>query len=100
MVEPRRPLIQHDRCPYGKGESGGRHTHKENVCEDYSTTCQGAQTVKNLPAMQETRLPSLDHEDTPEKGMATHSRILAWRIPWTEEPDGLQSVGLQRVRHD
>ena len=89
MVEPSRPLIQHDRCPYGKGESGGRHTHKENVCEDYSTTCQGAQTVKNLPAMQETRLPSLDHEDTPEKGMATHSRILAWRIPWTEEPDGL-----------
>ena len=59
-----------------------------------------AQTVKNLPAMQETWVQSLGGEDTLEKGMATHSRILAWTIPWTEEPGGLQSVGLQRIRHD
>ena len=57
-----------------------------------------AQMGKNLPAMQETL--SLSLEDSPEKGMATHSSILAWRIPWTEEPRGLQSIGLQRVRHD
>mgnify|MGYP007134204067 CR=1 FL=1 len=54
-----------------------------------------AQVGKNLPAMQETRVPSLGREDPLEKGMATHSSILAWRIPWTEEPGGLQSMGLQ-----
>ena len=54
-----------------------------------------AQTVKNLPAMQETRVQSLDQEDPLEKGMANHSSILAWRIPWTEEPGGLQSMGSQ-----
>ena len=59
-----------------------------------------AQIVKNLPAMQETRVPSLGLEDALEKGMATHSSILACRIPWTEEPGGLQSMGLQRVEHD
>ena len=59
-----------------------------------------AQMVKNLPAMQETWVRSLDWEDPMEKGMATQSSILAWGIPWTEEPDGLQSMGLQRVRHD
>ena len=56
-----------------------------------------AQTVENLPAMQETWLRSLVWEDPLEKGMASHSSILAWRIPWTEEPGGLQSMGLQRV---
>ena len=56
--------------------------------------------VKNLPAMQETQVPSLGQEDPLEKGMATDSSILAWRIPWTEEPGGLQSMGLQRVTHD
>ena len=60
---------------------------------------QVAQMVKNLPAMQEVRAQSLAWEDPLEKGMATHSTILAWRIPWTEEPCGLQSVGSQRVRH-
>ena len=55
--------------------------------------------VKNLPAMQETWVQSLGQEDPLEKGMAAHSSILAWRIPWTEEPAGLQSMGLQRVRH-
>jgi len=59
-----------------------------------------AQTVKNLPAMLETQVWSLDWEDPLENGMATHSSILAWRIPWTEEPGGLQSMGSQRVRHD
>ena len=56
--------------------------------------------VKNLPAMQETQLQSLGWEDPLEKGMATHSNILTWRIPWTEKPGGLQSMGLQRVGHD
>ena len=58
-----------------------------------------AQTVKNLPAMQET-CRSLGWGDPLEKGMATYSSILAWRIPWSVEPGGLQSIGLQRVRHD
>ena len=56
--------------------------------------------VKNLPAMQETRVRSLGQEDPLEMGMATHSSILAWRIPWTEEPGGLQSMGFRRVRND
>ena len=56
--------------------------------------------VKNLPAMQETELPFLGLEDSLEEGMATHSCILAWKIPWTEEPGGLQSTGSQRVGHD
>ena len=59
-----------------------------------------AQTLKNLLAMQETRVQSLRQEDPLEKGMATHSSILAWRIPWTEEPSRLQFVGSQRVGHD
>ena len=56
--------------------------------------------VKHLPATQETRVPSLGGEDPLEKGVATHSSILAWRIPWTEESGGLQSIGSQRVGHD
>ena len=59
-----------------------------------------AQMVKNPPAMQETKVLSLGHEDPLEKGMATHSSILAWRIPWTEEPGDLQSMVLQRAGHD
>ena len=59
-----------------------------------------AQTIKNLPAMQKIQVQSLGWEDPLEKGMATDSSILAWRIPKTEEPGGLQSMGLQRVRHD
>ena len=59
---------------------------------------QVAQMVKNLPAMQETWVQSLGQEDPLEKGMATHSSIFAWRIPWTEEPVGLQSMESQRVR--
>ena len=59
-----------------------------------------AQTIKNLPAMQETQVQSLSQEDPLEKGTATHSSILAWRVPWTEEPGGLQSLGSQRAGHD
>ena len=59
-----------------------------------------AQMVKNLPAMQETQVQSLGQEDPVEKEMATHSSILAWRIPWTEEPGRLQSMGSLRVGHD
>ena len=63
----------------------------------------GGSAVKNLPAMQdsqETQVQSLGQKDPLEEGTATHSSILAWRIPWTEEPGGLQSMGLQRVVQD
>ena len=59
-----------------------------------------AQTVENLPAMWQTWVQSLGQEDALENGMATQSSILAWRIPWTEEPGGLQIMGSQRVGHD
>ena len=59
-----------------------------------------AQGLKCLPVMQETWVRSLGQEDPLEKEMATHSSILAWRIPWMEEPGALQSMGSQRVRHD
>ena len=59
-----------------------------------------AYTIKNLPAMQETGTQSLGQEDPLEKEMATHSSVLARRIPWTEEPGGLKSMGSQRIRHD
>ena len=70
----------------------------------YTLTEKGAswvtQTVKNLPAMQETQVRSLNREDPLEKEMANHSSVLAWRIPWMEEPGRLLSMGSQRVRHD
>ena len=66
----------------------------------YSLTSMVAQTVKRLPTMRESWARSLSWEDPLEKKMATHSSILAWRIPWTEEPGRLQSMGLQRVGHD
>ena len=59
-----------------------------------------AQMVKNLPTMQETWVQSLGQEDPLDKGMATHSNILTWRIPCTEEPDGLKSLGSQRIGKD
>ena len=59
-----------------------------------------AQKAKSSLAMQETQVQSLGQEDSLEEAMATHSSILAWRIPWTEEPGGLQSIGSQRVGHD
>ena len=66
----------------------------------YTQASLVAQRIKCLPANQEIRVQSLSWEDPLEKEMATHSSILAWRIPWTEEPGGLQSTGLQRVGHD
>ena len=60
----------------------------------------GGSMVKNLPAMQETWVSSLGREDLLEKEMATHSSILAWEMPWGEEPGRLQPTGLERVRHD
>ena len=59
-----------------------------------------AQTVKRLPAVRETRVRFLGWEDPLEKEMATHSSTLAWKIPWVEEPGGLQSMGSQRIGHD
>ena len=59
-----------------------------------------AQMVKSLPAIQETQVQSLDWDDPLKKRMATHTSVLAWRVPWTEEPDGLQSKGSQRVEHN
>ena len=59
-----------------------------------------AQMVKNTPATQDTQVQTLGQEDPLEKGMATHSNILAWRIPWSEKPCQLQSMGSQRVSHD
>ena len=59
-----------------------------------------AQMAKNLPAMQETQVPSLDQEDPMEKGMATYSSVLTWRIPWTGEPGRLESIESQRIRNN
>ena len=70
------------------------------VFSNYHKARMVAQMVKNPPSMQETWVQSPGWEDPLEKGIATHSSILAWRIPWTEEPGGLQSMRLQRVGHD
>ena len=76
----------------------------ENVHLVLNISSKGAslvtQMVKNLPAIQETPVQSLGQEDPLEKGTPIHSSILTWRIPWTEEPGGLQSMGLQRVEHN
>ena len=69
------------------------------ILDGTSKKHSGLQMVKNLPEMQETWVQSLGQEDPLEKGMATHSSILAWRIPWTEEPGGLQSMGSQIAAH-
>ena len=69
-------------------------------CKRPGGTSLRAQSIKNPPAMRETRVQSLSLEDPLEKEMATHASILDQRIPWTEEPDGLQSMGSQRVGHD
>ena len=67
---------------------------------NYGFLVPGGTAVKNLPTMQETQVRSLAWEDPQEKAMSTHSSILAWEIPWTEEPGGLQSVKSQSVRYD
>ena len=77
------------------------NTEMQRMQKRYSSgTSLVAQMVKNLPAMEKTWVQSLGREDPLETGMATHSSVLAWRIPWTEEPGGLQFMGLQRVGHD
>ena len=76
-------------------------TYYETFAIDiYLMTSLVAQIIKHLPTMQETRVQPLGREDLLEKEMATHSSILVWKIPWTEEPGRLQSVGSQRVEHD
>ena len=80
-----------------------KQTHRLNefmVTEGKERTSLVAQMVKRLPTMRETWVPSLGQKDPLEKEMATHSSVLAWRIPWMGEPGGLQSTGLQRVGHD
>ena len=74
-----------------------QETQEESLTFPYSLV---AQTVKRLPARRETRVRFLGREDPLEKEMATHSSTLAWKIPWTEEPDRLQFMGSQRVGHD
>ena len=69
-------------------------------CPHFTLGSPGASVVKNLPAMQETWVRSLGHKDPLEEGMATHSNTLDWRIPWTEEPGGMQSIGSHRVGHN
>ena len=71
-----------------------------NTCMQYIKTSLVAQMVKRLSTMRETRVRSLGWEDPLEKEMAIHSSTIAWKIPWTEEPGRLQSMGSQRVRHD
>ena len=77
-------------------------TTSHRICVNYTMhgTSLVAQMAKHLPAMQETQVWSLGWEDSLQEGMVTVSSILAWRIPWTEEPGGLFSMGSQRVRHD
>ena len=88
------------------GASRGNHSwlRQRTLCFTLAlftiATSLVAQTVRHLPTMWETRVQSLGWEDLLEKKMATHSSILAWQIPWMEEPGGLQSMGLQRVGHD
>ena len=91
-------------CPFLKHHTG-KLSYPQSITEFRNELVSQwaspvAQTVKNLPAVQETQVQSLGWEDSLEKGMATHSSILDCKIPWTEEPGRLQSMGLQRVRHD
>ena len=83
-------------CTFGRKKI----SHSFNACFSHIWASLVFETVKNLPAMQETQVQSLDQEDPLEKELTTRSSILVWRIPWTEEPGGLQSMGSQRVRHD
>ena len=86
----------------GSGENSAAnlvHAHWQiSLPDDWASLV--AQLIKNPPAMQETQVQSLGGEDPLEKEIATHSSILAWKIPWTEKPGRLQSMGSQRVGHD
>ena len=82
------------------GDCALRRGTGTSVLQGSNGTSLVALMVKRLPTLQETRVRSLSQEEPLEKEMATHSSTLAWRIPWTDEPGGLQSMGLQRVGHD
>ena len=84
----------------GKGEKEAQSPFLTSLFSDTFWASLVAQMVKKMPAVQESQVQSLGGEDPLEKGMATHLSILAWRIPWTEEPGGLQSMGSQRVGHN
>ena len=92
MMEGRAPVQSLTGINQGMGTHSLEALHKLEIS-------LVAQMIKNLPAVQETRVRSLGWEDPLEKGLAAHSSILAWRIPGTEEPGGQQSMGLQRVGH-
>ena len=105
--DPRTPLLLEERLQYRPNTTaislpaprqggGGEFLELTSLCEPNLV----AQKAKSLPAMRETWVQSLAWEDPLEKEMATHSSILAWRIPWTEEPGGLPSMSSQRVGHD
>ena len=105
-IESGSPALQADALP---SEPPGKPIPKKGNAKERSNYCTialilvaslVAQMVKCLPAMQETRVRFLGQEDPLEKEMAIHSSTLAWKIPWMEEPDRLQSMGSQRVRHD
>ena len=104
MVTPQRHSSLKDRVIEWTAELEFCLTVENSMEKDsekqFSAFLSSDPAVKNLPAMQETQVPSLGRDDPLEEGIATLSSILAWRIPWTEEPWGLQSMGSQRVRHD
>ena len=109
------PILSSSACPAHHGSKRCPSSHQKQTpgkglgckgnqnivlsCRHFGGS-QAAQMVKNLPAMQKTWVWSLGQEDPLEKETATHSSILTWRIPWTEKPGRLQSMGLQRVGHD
>ena len=80
-------------------QGGSFPSWSQASCLGNSKSLEGGSVVRNLPAMQKMWAQSLGQEDPLEEGMATHYSIFAWRIPWTEEPGGLQSIGSQRVGH-
>ena len=97
VMEPRSPALQTDTLP---SEPPGKPYIYAYICIYLSRACQVAQMVKCLSAMRKTQVQSLGWEDPLEKEMATHSSVLAWRIPGTAEPGGLSSMGSHRVGHD
>ena len=98
MSAPENPHGQSENREKGNRSAAGMSANALSLGS--SVTSLVAQTVRRLPTMRETGVRSLGQEDPLEKGMATHSSTLAWRIPWMEEPGRLQSMGSQRVRHD
>ena len=93
------PFDADSHIPYPPSR-GGKPVFYHLLSDRNTQGFPGAQVIKNLPAMQEIWVQSLGREDPLEKEMAAHSIILVWRIPWTEEPGGLHSIGSQRVRHN